>query len=241
MPPQRKFKATVTRVLIHDDLVRSFFFKPSVPVPTFKAGQFLQLAIDEYEPSSNWPDSRAFSIASGKNENELRIIVSRKGEFTSRLFDKVKAGSEVWIRMPFGVFNLNKPADSIVLIAGGTGISPFIPLFQSLIENRFDDLNIHLFYGVKNANLIIIDDLLEQCEKKNDEFHYSIYCENKLSKQSVSMKTGILPVPDIIKQTIILDSPEYYLSGPGEMISSFRKNLSKADVPQMRVHYDEWE
>ncbi len=241
MPPQRKFKAQVTRVLIHDERVRSYFLKPSIPVPSFKSGQFLQLALDNYDSSSGWPDSRAFSIASGRNESELRIIVSRKGEFTARMFNTINMGSEVWIRMPFGMFNLDSPTDSIVLIAGGTGVSRFIPLLQSITENRSGNLSVKLFYGVRHPRLIIIEELLEACLRRSESFTYRIYCEEGLEIESDYMEGGILPVDEIIENAQANVTPHYYLSGPGGMIKAFRKVIENFGHSLERVYFDEWE
>jgi NAD(P)H-flavin reductase len=53
--------------------------KPQGRVPRFKAGQFLHLTIDDYDPSGGfWPESRVFSIASRYGSEEI-VIVAREG------------------------------------------------------------------------------------------------------------------------------------------------------------------
>ena len=58
-----KLPAEVENIIHHTDGVKSFIMKPLKPCPNFKPGQFLHLAIDEYDPSFHWPESRVFSIA----------------------------------------------------------------------------------------------------------------------------------------------------------------------------------
>jgi len=46
---------------------------------------------------------------------------------------ELEIGREVWIKFPYGDFIIDtfvNPGDNLVLIAGGTGISPFIPFLK---------------------------------------------------------------------------------------------------------------
>ena len=63
MTPQ-KIRCTLTRLLDHGDHVYSLFLTPDRRLPRFLPGQFLHLALDEYQLGDFWPDSRVFSIAS---------------------------------------------------------------------------------------------------------------------------------------------------------------------------------
>jgi len=241
MPPQRKFKARVIQVIFHDENVRTFCLKPEVSIPSFKTGQFLHLAMDYYDPSSSWPNSRAFSIVSSEKDLDLKIIVARKGPFTNRMFEQLVPGREVWIRMPFGIFNLDNTSDSLVLIAGGTGISPFISFLQSLHETEECSKKINLFYGIRKPELVIIDAILEQCIQKVRGFNYSIYCETGQFKESSYWKKGILPVKEIITERIQKPIPEFFLSGPKGMIEAFEKELKSSSIPDDKIFFDKWE
>ena len=59
-----KLPATVATVIEHDAETRTFVLAPARPLPRFRPGQFLHLALDGYDPAGHWPDSRVFSIAS---------------------------------------------------------------------------------------------------------------------------------------------------------------------------------
>jgi len=80
MSTPRKLRCTVSEILDHGDRVYTLQLKPERPAPLFLAGQFLHLAIDPYEPSGFWPDSRAFSIASPPDQKDaLEILYSVVG------------------------------------------------------------------------------------------------------------------------------------------------------------------
>ena len=87
MASPSKIQAELVEKIAYSDSVMEYIFKPHGRVPRFKAGQFLHLAIDPYDPSFEWPESRVFSIASSSlNRNIIRLIISIKGKFTKRIF-----------------------------------------------------------------------------------------------------------------------------------------------------------
>jgi len=107
VPSPVKIEAKVEKISKHTDNVVSYVFTPLKKVPRFKPGQFLHLALDEYDPSSPWPESRVFSIASSSTRREnIEITVSVKGKFTRRIYNEIKSDSIVWLKMPYGDFPL---------------------------------------------------------------------------------------------------------------------------------------
>jgi len=87
----QKIRCQVADIIDHGEHVYTVDLLPERPVPRFQPGQFLHLALDPYDPSGFWPESRVFSIASSPSRRErLRISYSVKGRFTPRYWvDKV--------------------------------------------------------------------------------------------------------------------------------------------------------
>jgi len=74
MSSPRKLRCTVSSITDHGGHVYTVDLASTVPMPAFRAGQFLHLTVDPYDPSSYWPESRVFSIASSPRErNRIRI------------------------------------------------------------------------------------------------------------------------------------------------------------------------
>jgi ferredoxin-NADP reductase len=95
----------------HTEDLFTLMLKPEGKTPRFKAGQFLHLALDPYDPSAHWPESRAFSIANSPTRpDELRIVFSVKGAFTRRMAAHIQEGTEVWLKMPYGSFYVTPEA-----------------------------------------------------------------------------------------------------------------------------------
>lgn len=118
----RKLRCEVSRIIDHGEHVYSVFLSPERHLPRFQPGQFLHLALDPYDPSNFWPESRVFSIASSqKDQNCIRITCAVKGKFTARVEKELAVGKEVWVKLSYGDFVINNNRN-VVLFAGGTAL-----------------------------------------------------------------------------------------------------------------------
>src|SRR6476469_4200804 len=132
MAPAQKLRCTVDGVIAHGDRVYTVTLRPERPAPRFRAGQFLHMALDAYDPTGFWPESRVFSIASAPSQRDLlRITYSVQGAFTARMEAGLVPGREVWVKMPYGHFII-EPRGEVVLLAGGTGITAFTAFLEQL-------------------------------------------------------------------------------------------------------------
>jgi len=90
VPTPIKLAAVVEIITHHATDVKSLTLRPLKRCPRFKAGQFLHLALEEYEPGFHWPESRVFSIANAPTRSEtLKLAFAVKGKFTRRMFDEL--------------------------------------------------------------------------------------------------------------------------------------------------------
>src|SRR6185369_6496895 len=161
MAPAQKLRCSVDAVIAHGDRVYTVTLRPERPAPRFRAGQFLHLALDTYDPGGFWPESRVFSIASAPAQRDLlRITYSVQGSFTSRMEAALVPGREVWVKMPYGHFTI-EPRGEIVLLAGGTGITAFTAFLEELGPN--DNCRVCLAYGARHEGLLVYRELLEHC------------------------------------------------------------------------------
>ncbi|MZP55352.1 MAG: hypothetical protein GT600_07895 [Bacteroidales bacterium] len=241
MSVPRKVKAVVIDLIRYRDNITLYRFKPEFGVK-FKPGQFLHLALDEYDPSYNWPESRVFSIANAPGKEFIDILISPKGSFTNRIINEISVGRQVWLKLPFGTFNFHDSSGKdVILIAGGTGISPFISFLEYLIEGKNGYRSINLFYGVREQDLIIFEENLEIYQQKIKNFKYRLFCENINNESVLLLEPGILPVRELVNQTISFTDPVYFLSGPKPMIESFEKELNEKSIPPTKIFYDKWE
>ena len=101
----QKLLCTVERIVAHGERVYTVTLKPERPAPRFRAGQFLHLALDPYDPSGFWPESRVFSIASSPDSRDrVSVTYAVHGRFTERMERELAEGGRLWIKMPYGDF-----------------------------------------------------------------------------------------------------------------------------------------
>ena len=233
----KKVPALIKKITRIDNKIISIIMNPLKKAPNFKAGQFLHFSLDEYDYTKEWPESRVFSIASApENRNEeISIIVSKQGRYTQRIFDECEVGKQVWLKFPYGEFTLNLE-EKTVLIAGGTGISPFLSIIDSL---RFTEKknDIVLYYGVQKESHLIGLDTITQYSSYNPDFKENIFIEFEKTKE---FRYGNLDL-DLIYSELADEKQNFYISGPKNMIDTFTGMLLEKGVNKRNIFIDEWE
>ena len=241
--------ANPSKVLGRVSSVDSFgegVYQVTFSVPTrytrYLPGQFLHLTLEDFDPSSGfWPESRVFSIASEPKLDHVTIVYSVKGAYTKRMEAELVVGREVWLKFPYGDFIVDPGSvdnGPVVLIAGGTGISPYLPFLKLNAENRS---TVHLFYGVRKPEYLLFVDALSSLVTE-PWFHLHLRIEQGAGDGSLPYKTGRLSI-DGVFEDLEEKAPvaQYYLSGPPTMIKAFRQELLSRNVGTVQIHVDEWE
>jgi len=190
-------------------------------------GQFLHLALDEYDGVGQWPESRCFSMQSNPEEEIIKITYAVKGHFTNRMKNELHEGNEVWLKLPYGdIFQRGHDKSNCVFIAGGTGVTPFLSLFNSSEFNNYINPKVYLGFRAKAYN--IYENEIRAI--RNNSCSTSVFYEDV---------NGILKIESIFEENGI-DST-YFISGPPLMIKNFKKFFIDSGVLEKNVITDDWE
>lgn len=203
-------------------------FKPERGKYKFLPGQFLHIATDdEYDGAGQWPESRCFSMQSAPGEETIKITYAVKGDFTSEMERILKVGSEVWLKLPYGdLFQQAHSKENAVFIAGGTGVTPYLSLFN---HNSFEEyINPKVYLGFRSSDYNIYNNELKNA--CNPNLAINLYYEDV---------DGILDIENIFDKNGI-DSC-YFISGPPDMIKAFKQILIIKGVPELDILTDDWE
>jgi ferredoxin-NADP reductase len=241
LPTPVKLPARVAEVLVHAEDLRSYVLVPARPAPAFRPGQFLHLALDAWDPSAHWPESRVFSIASSPLQRaRLRITVSRQGAFTTRMFEELEVDSSVWLKLPYGAFSPDPTRPGrVVLLAGGSGITPFVS-FLEWVQERHPKAAIDLHYGARSPNLLIYREQVTQSGLAN--LRVRCYAEEIPEEQSgEGVVLGSLSAHAAWEALPDPRAAHFYLSGPKAMIDTFRRDLLALGARPEAVLSDDWE
>jgi len=175
MATPQKLRCLINKITDHGDHVYTVDLAPERPLPRFKPGHFLHLALDDYDPSGFWPESRVFSIASSPAQRDyLKIAYSVRGRYTARMENELQEGRMVWVKLPYGDFVI-RDANNVGLLAGGTGITAFIAFIDGL-TNEFHN-NIFLAHGARKPELLLYRDLIDAKAGTDNGFHAFYFVE----------------------------------------------------------------
>lgn len=225
----KKYRAEIVSIETSIDGVYRLEFKSLGKPFKYNAGQFLHLAIDEYDPSAQWPDSRCFSMQSAPSDENIRITYAVKGQFTKRMQQELKPGKQATLKLPYGdLFSQEHNKKKTVFIAGGTGITPYLSLFTDASFAAYTKPILYAGFRDKNMNLYKLE--LEFAQKINCglEIHL-VYQETE----------GVLDIYKI--QTENGKDASYFISGPPTMIKIFKHTLIAKGVSEQNVLTDDWE
>jgi len=235
----RKIRCTVESVVDHGNRVYTVDLRPDVPVPAFRAGQFLHLTVDPYDPSGFWPDSRVFSIASSpRDRGRVRVCYSVKGRYTTKMEHTLRPGGSVWIKLPYGEFVIGD-AEDVVLLAGGTGISAFTAFLEALPPET--TRRVWLAYGVRDPSLFLFREMIQSQLARVPAFQAIWFAETGAAP---SMRAGRISLDVLFEQpeaAARVANAVFYLSGPPVMLKTLAAGLSARGVSAGRIRTDAWE
>ena len=149
--------------------IKHFIFE--VPVEerlAFTAGQFVSFT----EEIRGKQVTRAYSIASRPEGNrfELCLNVVADGYFSPYLFG-LEPGAEVPMKGPLGTFVLRPPVRDTVMVATGTGISPFRGMLAEALE-RHPDCQFTLIFGARHEPGLVFAPEFRDWEKQFANFRF---------------------------------------------------------------------
>ena len=124
-----------------------------------KPGQFFEISIPKY--------GEAPISVSGIGESTVDFTIRRVGKVTNEVFENY-VGDRLFIRGPYGNgFDINNyKGKEVVIIAGGTGLSPVRGVIQHFAENPQDAESTTLIAGFKSPKDVLFREDFEKWNEK---------------------------------------------------------------------------
>lgn len=226
---RKKITAQVEKIRNLGNDINEYTFKFIKPKKVdYKAGQFILVKIQN-EPEMY----RAYSISSF-NEDGTRVSVTIKrmetGYGTNIIFNGFKEGDIVELEGPMGnELIVDKSQDKVLLVGGGIGITPFLPIVRDLTENKNNVKEIKLVYGVNTPKEFIYNEEFTSLDTKNTKFDY---LQVVAFDESWKGHKGF--VTDVIKD-MDLTGYKVYMCGPKPMTNATVKLLEKMNVQKENI------
>ena len=190
----------------------------------FNAGQYVQVTL----PNTDG-EFRSWSMAnSPKDASQIELAVRRTpgGKGTDGwIFKDLKVGDEVTIAGPYGRFFVRTAKEKpIIMIGGGTGLSPLKSMVKHVIEEETGQV-MHLYHGVRGADELYDVDYFRQLQ---DEYEDQFFYHPCLSEEDGVEGTSYGLVTDVIDDDFqTLRGMVAYICGPPPMVEASLKMLMK--------------
>lgn len=229
---RRKIAAIIKKVTKLGDDVHEYTFSFIEPARVdYKPGQFILVKIQE-----NPGMYRAYSISSCKKDGTALTITVKKmpgGYGTNIIFNTFKEGDPVELDGPMGSeLVVNRNTEKVLFVAGGIGITPFVPMAGDMVRNPNAVKVVKLIHGVNNAKELIYDDHFAKLGAESKKFEY---IKVVASDKNWKGKKGF--VTDAMKEMDLKDY-KVYLCGPKPMINATLKMLRNAGVEEENIFYE---
>jgi nitric oxide dioxygenase len=234
----------VTEVKRESDNVLSIRFAPldDKPLPAFKAGQYVSVAVD-------LPDGRhqlrQYSLSDAHGVDSLRISVKREagqmsaledvpaGEVSNWIHANVKVGSVLQVTHPFGEFTPDTESDApIVLLSAGVGITPMVAAL-----NRIALVNpqrrVIFAYAARDAAHHPLQADIAAARATMPNLHVATFYED-LGNAADGVMAGRMDIARLPQRD--LEQAEVWLCGPLKFMQAQWMALLNAGVPAPRLH-----
>ena len=222
----------VTRKQVESTEITSFYLAPvdGGAVMAHLPGQYigLRIMVDGQEQRRN------YSLSALANGRELRISVKREagGVVSRHLHDVVQQGDVLDIFPPAGHFTLAESDKPLVLISGGVGITPTLPMLASALGTQRPVVFIHCARSPEVQGFRAhIDALAQQ--------HSQLKCHYCYEEPSAAHG-----VPGRISVDLLADwlpasrDVEAYFCGPQPFMETVLQALRAIGVPQTQTYYE---
>lgn len=228
----------ITKITDHNGIAKSFYFKSAErkPLAYFRAGQYLTFRFN----IENAVVTRAYSIASSpadalKGEYQITVKKVPDSFIADYILNNWSVGDNVTAYAPEGnlVYEPLRDAKTVVAIAGGSGITPFLSLARA-IDDGTEDCNLTLLYGCRNSEEILFKDELDEKAAKNDKINVVYILSDSKEK---GYEKGFVDAK-LIKKYAPDDKYSIFVCGPGGMYQFLEKEIPKLKLERKYVRFE---
>ena len=200
----------------------------------FLPGQYANLQVP-----GQGAQHRAYSfsaMAPGSDTTSFLIRNVPGGLMSGFLADRAQPGDPISLTGPFGSFYLRPIQRPVLMLAGGTGLAPFLAMLDRVAAAGGSPHPIHLIYGVNTDGDVVETERLEAYTRLIPNFSFAVCVVDENSRQA---RKGY--VTHHIEPAHLNDGEvDIYLCGPPPMVEAVARHLREIDVQSASFHYEKF-
>lgn len=202
---------------------------------TYLPGQFVTVTVSP----KGLPVKRSYTIASSPTKRdycEITVKHETHGTVSHYLNTEVHEGELLQLTGPSGKFTFTgEETDSIVLIAGGVGITPLMSIVRYLTDRSWKG-DIFFFFACWGEKNIIFREEIGYLEKRYPNLRVCIILEKPTdSSEKVYLKGRI--TKEILKERVPeIASRRVHICGPPPMIDAVKQMLNELEVSKENIY-----
>ena len=198
----------------------------------FLPGQYANLSI----PNSSL--HRAYSFSSMPRNGGVSFLIRNVpgGQMSTFLREQAKVGTVMSLAGPLGSFYLREIKRPVLMLAGGTGLAPFLAMLDKIQANGNLAQPVHLIYGVNTDTDLVELDKLAAFAAALPQFTYALVVVSETSQQE---KKGYV-THHIAPNHLNDGDVDIYLCGPPPMVEAVAQNLRERAIHPASFHYEKF-
>lgn len=198
---------------------------------SFLPGQYIHIDV----PGSDHHRSYSFSSRPGDLQASFLIRNIPNGVMSNYLMGHAKVGDRLVLTGPMGNFYLREITRPVLMLAGGTGLAPFLSMLKQLTEQGCNQ-QVHLIYGVNKDDHLVKLDALEGFADELPSFSYTTVVLDEASGHS---RKGY--VTHHMDHDVLNDGDvDVYLCGPPPMVDAVLKHFDTEGITPQSFHYEKF-
>jgi Na+-transporting NADH:ubiquinone oxidoreductase subunit F len=199
------------------------------------------------------PVRRNYSLATNPATDKqlrfnVRIATPPRGQDClagagSAYVHRLKPGDQVTAIGPFGNFHIKPSNAEMVYIGGGAGMAPLRSHLSYLFETLKTGRRVSYWYGARSQQEVFYQDYFENLARRFSNFTFHLALSEPQQEDNWTGPTGFIHEvleDQCLKRHANPAIVEFYLCGPPAMIQATKKMLTRLDVPESQIAFDEF-
>ena len=218
----------VAEVVVETADTHSFVLEPLDEQPvSYRAGQFLTVKVPS-DRTGHVARSYSFSSAPATGE-PARITVRRTadGYASNWLCDRIRAGDEIESLAPGGVFTPADPAADLLLVGGGSGITPILSILKETLRRGTG--HVVLLYASRDERSVIFADEVRALQQSHPDRLAVMHWLESVQGRPDAAAIGLLR-PYLAR--------EAWICGPAPFMELVESGLLSAGADPTSVHVE---